>query len=397
MKLTKENIVEYAKKRKEQIFEDTKNNLLLINEFQRNNGLGRIKQLKLNEYAVGFNNKSFCNWVETETLAISDIRGGTSGDFGVYWGKNNTWKNKNNKEISLQEAEMIFSQIKTNIFDIYNSANRDNFKHIDELEMPTLRVKSKILFLYHPQKIIPIHQKEAISKLCNIFDVEYDDNYPIHSNHLLLTSLRKIGYFDDWRTDQLSRLLYPKEKYWLFIVPKTVEYGTKELWEYCMDNSIAAMQYQTEHETQGPVTKNINQIKKITLGDKVIVYLNDKVIGNIGEVEKEFYQDITKDNGFDGYYGQRIGLKWIYSHFKKQIPQINEILTKPLGSQTIHSIKKEQYQKITNLFSLGERTNTNTSKNNNLLNKKNQIILYGPPGTGKTYNTKRISVEMLKK
>lgn len=40
------------------------------------------------------------------------------------------------------------------------------------------------------------------------------------------------------------------------------------------------------------------------------------------------------------------------------------------------------------------KTNSNQIKNkmesNNILNKKNQIILYGPPGTGKTYNTDNI-------
>lgn len=182
-------------------------------------------------------------------------------------------------------------------------------------------------------------------------------------------------------------------KYWLFIV--NPNYLDGRLWKYCKTNSIAAMQYTLERELPGNVTKNRNQIEKIRKDDKVIVYLNNKTVGGIGKVTSPFFEDTSIDNGFDGLFGQRIGLKWITEDFEKSVASIwtqLDIANKILGSQTIHEILESDYEKILNLFiSTKERDDHEIS----LLLKKKQIILYGPPGTGKTFGTKRLAVDIV--
>ena len=94
------------------------------------------------------------------------------------------------------------------------------------------------------------------------------------------------GYLDNY-------ICYSVEgnNYWLFIVPK--EYEDGRLWEYCKHNSIAAMQYLDGVQGKREVTVNIGEIKKIRKNDKVVVYLNDKIVGCVGEVNREFYEDTS--------------------------------------------------------------------------------------------------------
>ena len=184
--------------------------------------------------------------------------------------------------------------------------------------------------------------------------------------------------------------------YWLFIVPTKYEEG--KLWKYCKQNSIAAMQYQYGHERTNSVTKNLDSCKQIKIGDRVVVYLNTKTIGGIGEVTRRFFTDKSKDNGFDGIFGQRIGIKWIAENFETSIAPIwNQLSISKniLSSQTIHKITEEDYTKITNYINGGTIMDEQEQSKSNLLSSKKQIILYGPPGTGKTYSARMLATEIL--
>ncbi len=63
---------------------------------------------------------------------------------------------------------------------------------------------------------------------------------------------------------------------------------------------------------------------------------------------------------------------------------------------TNHSWGRASLKKYNEYLTSNKTNNLNSTQNikkmesNNLLSKKNQIILYGPPGTGKTYNTDKI-------
>ena len=191
--------------------------------------------------------------------------------------------------------------------------------------------------------------------------------------------------------------------YWLFIVPTDGEFKDGKLWEYCKQNLIAAMQYQygpESDESDHAVYINHDICKQIKIGDRVIVYNNKKIIGGIGEVTRRFFNDNSKDNGFDGRFGQRIGLRWITEEFEIDSAPIWDQLSKfknGLSFKTIHKITEEDYTKITNYYINGETImdEQEQSKSNLLLSKK-QIILYGPPGTGKTYSARMLATEFLK-
>lgn len=210
-------------------------------------------------------------------------------------------------------------------------------------------------------------------------------------------NVQDYGFFDAFIYDNSN-----KSNYWLFIVPKSYEDGN--LWDYCKEHSLAAMQYQKGSESDHSVTVNINQIEKIQVEDKVIVYLNDNTIGGIGRVAKSFYENTSNDNGFGGSFGQRIDIEWLTDKFEVGFKDLKTSLKKfpkNLSFKTIHEIDREDFDKIFKFVDKGIIEDKmalidelSLSSEINLLLKKKQIILYGPPGTGKTYNTKEQSVRI---
>lgn len=195
--------------------------------------------------------------------------------------------------------------------------------------------------------------------------------------------------------------------YWLFIISQnpyiSEEYGMT-LWEYCIENNVAAMQYQ--EGKQSKYTRNINSIKKINEGDGVVAYLNESRVGGFGAVTKEFYENTDNNNGFNGEYGQRIDVNWEVTSFEGikilEIKKRLEKFPKHPGIATIHDISKNDYNLFKALienkhFKQNKATNGSNNDINNLLLNKKQIIFYGPPGTGKTYTAREFAVTFIER
>jgi len=197
------------------------------------------------------------------------------------------------------------------------------------------------------------------------------------------------------------------KNYWIFIISQyegiLEEYGMT-LWEYCIKNNVAAMQYQ--EGIQSKYTRNINLINKIDIGDGIIAYLNENRIGAVGLVKKKFYENLDENNGFGGEYGQRIDVDWINPTYEGiKIDNIKNLLDgfpKNLYLATIHESLENDYNVFENLLANKDIHQTQTINTDEgkillddlLLNKK-QIILYGPPGTGKTYKARNFAVTFL--
>ena len=202
---------------------------------------------------------------------------------------------------------------------------------------------------------------------------------------------------------QVDQMIYcyssKRANKWLFIVP--IEYEDGKLWNYCKSNSLAAMQYQKGIQSERPFSVNIKEIKKIKEGDIVVVYINKKIVGGIGTVTKEFYENTSQGNGFNAKFGQRIDLTWMNNEFEKSLDPIKDQLGigknnfVKLAAKTIHELSETDYLKILRLFEISLSDSVSNIKVEDLLTNKKQIILYGPPGTGKTFNTKNVVTRLI--
>lgn len=287
------------------------------------------------------------------------------------------------------------------LVDILKSSSEKSIKEIvskfEQRNIPQVKygVYSPWLYYLHPT-ICPIVAGPVKDNLKKIgWDQRsYVDAWDMLKQIKQVTVENNYGFIDAFMYDSIS--------YWLFIVP--YKYFDGELWKYCKEKSIAAMYYSKESDDpKAPF--NRKQIKKIRLNDKVIVYLNNNTIGCIGEVSNEFYEDVSDDNGFDGEFGQRIGLKWLTDNFEINFKLIKPYLKKfpiNLSLMTIHAINEHDYNTIFKFVDKGiiddgdNEESTNEFEKDLLLNKK-QMIFYGPPGTGKTYKAREIAVDFIER
>lgn len=100
-------------------------------------------------------------------------------------------------------------------------------------------------------------------------------------------------------------------RFWLFNV-----YYSKEpnVWKQSTILGVAAMQYEYGRESRASVTKNLNIIKEISVGDKIVAYTGNKGLLGYGIVDRPFFEE-SDDEKFIQATGanwrQRIGVKWL--------------------------------------------------------------------------------------
>ncbi len=197
--------------------------------------------------------------------------------------------------------------------------------------------------------------------------------------------------------------------YWLF----NVYYSQNPVvWEICKAYEVAAMQYEEGKQNQAAVTRNLNLIKEIAVGDYVIAYTGNKGFLAIGEVTTEFFNEV-EESKFISVNGeswrQRIGVieepvVYTGNELKKRLGLQSSTV---MGSATIFKIPKAGFTFVQQLMNGKKESSTSNLKlvdiiHSYITNKgfyftegniknlylslktKPFVILSGISGTGKT-------------
>lgn len=133
-------------------------------EFVERFSVENIKKMDFDDYILGKGkeNKSFCYLLEYGLRELGDIRFPTSIKYRIYWSKK---KNdfiilpiyNNNKNLALNDVKHLLIEL------IENGAKNDkkSLKILKEIPFyPT--VKGKILYVYYPNKYLPIYSKKDL-------------------------------------------------------------------------------------------------------------------------------------------------------------------------------------------------------------------------------------------
>lgn len=146
-------------------------------------------------------------------------------------------------------------------------------------------------------------------------------------------------------------------KYWLF----NVFYSQNPaVWENSKQMSVAAMQYENGKETASSVTKQLNKIKEISVGDYIVAYTGAKGFLGYGRVHKEFFEEENKDkfiNASGGTWRQRVGVNWIkdldlpikYTG-SKFMQDVGVKENQGMNTATIFEISRDGYNFVKNLI-----------------------------------------------
>ena len=172
----------------------------LHNEFVEQFTIERIRNLKLEEYALGENNKTNLSYdFEWGKWAkYGSIRGSTAGKFGIYKHSDGYWKDKNRDIIS--EPERYFEVLKKELIAFLEIANLDYYDYTAQYNSQSVlqglgTIKNKFASLYYPEKYSRISAKHILIKIhkkLGFFKQEmwnWDSEY---INHFLLYKLRHI-------------------------------------------------------------------------------------------------------------------------------------------------------------------------------------------------------------
>jgi len=155
----------------------------ILYEFLRRWQIEDLENMSITDY-VGIGDKdTFCQWVETRTKELGNIKGSPSIKFGIY--KRGKPEKKptiyNNDEVYSWEksygadSEEAFQRIKNDILKIVEYADKGDFEKNDQIKLRNV-FKWKVAFLYSNERLVPIFKKEVLHKIGRHFGLEVNRN-----------------------------------------------------------------------------------------------------------------------------------------------------------------------------------------------------------------------------
>ena len=416
---------------------------IALEDFQQNYSLEKFKNLTLNDYALGTDNKeSLCYKMEfgKYKLAGPGIGGSTAYKYGIYFSKDkNAYVTRDG---ICTDPEATWISIRNEIIELVNSINiaasvDQIMPEPDELKGMSLFL-AKFCYCYLPYKLITIAGKKQLKKVLDTFEIEYDQNYSaVQLSYLINKEIREnIPELQNTEPSTLGNMV------WDFCGMKESEKQGEEksivrTWIYAPGNNASEWdefyqegimglgwtklgdlrQYSSKSEMR-EVLQNIDQstsqknsalanwnfVNVMNVGD--IVYAkkgNDTIIGK-GIVESDYVFDDTRDK-----FKSIRKVKWISNEEKDHKSEFGS----PLVLKTLTDITKypEYVEKLNSLY---DKNSESVSKYNkydflnevlmteekydnivSTLERKKNIILQGVPGVGKTFCAKKLMYSIM--
>ncbi len=171
--------------------------------------IAELPNLTLDDYALG-KPDSFCYWLEFKTKALGSVAGGSSSKWGIWWSKGDQqWKW--NKSFQCDEPDEALAQLKSGLVSLVEAAASDKFDQLDQIgsELGANRngLRAKPLYLYFPDKFLPISNPYHLAHFLNFFNQKPAGG--LHSkNHQLLAWLKSQPEFAAMDTLQIMFFLY---------------------------------------------------------------------------------------------------------------------------------------------------------------------------------------------
>ena len=205
------------------------NRRTLYNEFLFQFPLEKIRNMKLDEYTNLNRENSFCYWLESKTVELGSIWGGSSYKFGIYRydkrpdnpsvvvsDEEYAWYKKYNASNRDEAFEIVLKAIVT----IAESALSGNLEAIEEENTFGNVVKWKIAFLYANEMLLPIYKRDMLEKVASKLGYSDSAKAKIYElQHFLMSQKGGKDLFDFY--DELLAIIEAepsnkKTKVWLF-------------------------------------------------------------------------------------------------------------------------------------------------------------------------------------
>ncbi|MEI0610803.1 AAA family ATPase [Brachyspira pilosicoli] len=182
IKYYKEFIREYYNKNKESLDNLKKEGDKLREEFINKFPIESLKNISIDDYAVGRgDNNSFCYWIEfgLDRKLLDNFSIGGSTSYILYYDKKTgnlvSKIGKDNNEVIKEIGKELYNMATIEDYDFKDS--------IIDFNKRNQYLAIKIYNTYHPYTYFPAMKKEDIFNICDVFDIEKDDNiYKLYKN-----------------------------------------------------------------------------------------------------------------------------------------------------------------------------------------------------------------------
>jgi len=183
----------------------------LLADFNQRFPKEKLGEMTLEQYATGRGTESFCNWLEFRTDRLGSVAGGSAAKFGVWWSKKaegwrwNNWYN-------LPSEAAVFERIRGGLVQLVQMAEAEEYTSLDAIAGPAFGennnvLRSKPLYLYFPDRFLPINNPTHLSHFLQVFEQESRGG-TLQRNRQLLEHLRSLPEFAEFDTLQMMRFLY---------------------------------------------------------------------------------------------------------------------------------------------------------------------------------------------
>lgn len=423
--------------------EQYKNSVLSLKEFQNEYNFAKFKELTLDEYAVGNDNKdSLCYKMEfgKYKLAGPGIGGSTAYKYGIYYSKDkNTFVTRDG---ICDDPEYTWGVIKNAIIkliaSIYNASDVDQIiEDSNSLKGMSLFL-AKICFCYVPDKLITIAGKNQLKKVLDTFEIDYDsndsavkmsfminkvikENIPELKNESPFTFGNMVWDFCDINDEEKNGIEKNVLRTWIYAPGENAS-----MWDEFYQSGIMGLnwndlgdlrQYDSKTEIRNKLysidssssQKNnalanwefVNVMKK---GDVVFAKRGMDTILGKGIIESDYEFDDSRDS-----FKSIRKVKWLNNEEKNHK---NEFGSKVV-QKTLTDITKypEYVEKLNSLYGVDVKKENDYTKYDFLkevlmtedkydniastLERKKNIILQGVPGVGKTFCAKKLMYSIM--
>ncbi len=279
----------------------------LIVEFNEKFPMNNINELTYETYALGHGEDTFSYWLEFKTSKeVGSIRGGSASKHGIYKGKDGT-----PKIVSKFKKESIDTSVSylLDCFAQLLEAGEQYDKKIinDSIISPSVRYKT--LYMYFPDKFLPIFSEDHYDYLLNKLGIMNNSiKGIIYKQAILIEYKNSIDELSDLSNYEFIQFLY-----YLYGVPKRLR--DKSL-EYKIDGGIL-----NDIENYNP---NVNiEVFEISTSKY------DKKNKSLGRPFKRDYLENQKINTDIGNKGEQIVLDYEvkrlakYKDLKKKVKRVS--------------------------------------------------------------------------
>lgn len=404
--------------------EDYEKKEQLRRQFVEKFPLESIKDMDLEDYALGRKTGNLCWWIEYNTVELGSIKGGSAHKHKIFFSsKINQWvfpKEFNN------ETE-AWLKLRGEFYTFLKNYETNGIFQVDQSSMiySMNMVRAKLLYMYFPDKLLPIYSTEHLQRILEFFGHSKDTikNWDVIKCNMELKSILDSNEaFKGWNPFKFMWFVY------LTVIHSSKIYkiapgDNARFWQECFDNEFICLgwdevgdmknyadydEFRHSFEQLYPdydkskVTQKSNEMWtffNLNAGDIIVANRGTSYVEGVGEVSEKGYVYDAARNEFKHI---------VYVNWRKDF-EPKEISSQSYWAfRTVYNISHKLYKDI-----IGEDNKTGTiieiptppviinnepqkeifteaeerffmQIDKNLLRKGN-IILYGPPGTGKTF------------